>query len=203
MKLRLLIDTSVWLDLAKDYRQLPIIDALTYIWEANELELILPRWSWRNGIATKDRVIAESRQSLSSHFKRVRDAVVQFAPEGERDTTLKQLHEVDHKIAVGGEAINDAVEQIEKLFADAKTIEPTTPSRRGRPTERLRSSRRFTGSGTASAMLFSLRLTSTLWPLARTTRTCMPLSLITCSTSATETRDSHTQTLLRYSMALA
>ena len=43
MKLRLLIDTSVWLDLAKDYRQLPIIDALTYIWEANELELILPR----------------------------------------------------------------------------------------------------------------------------------------------------------------
>jgi hypothetical protein len=126
MKLRLLIDTSVWLDLAKDHRQLPILDALTYIWEANELELILPTIVVDEFARNKAKVITESKQSLSSHFRRVREAVIQFAPEGEeRDKALQQLGEVDHRIATGGEAINDAIEQIEKLFDDADKIEPS------------------------------------------------------------------------------
>ncbi len=124
MKLRLLVDTSVWLDLAKDYRQLPILDTLTYIWEADELELILPCIIVEEFARNKSRVIAESKQSLSSHFRRVREAVVQFAPEGEeRENALQQLGDVDHRIAVGGEAISDAIEQIEKLFSDAKKIQ--------------------------------------------------------------------------------
>jgi hypothetical protein len=125
VKLRLLIDTSVWLDLAKDYRQLPIIDALTYIWEANELELILPTIVVDEFARNKAKVIAESKQSLSSHFRRVREAVEKFAPEEERDEALRQLAEVDHRIAVGGEAVNDAIEQIETLFANADKIEPS------------------------------------------------------------------------------
>jgi hypothetical protein len=125
MKLRLLIDTSVWLDLAKDYRQLPILDALTYIWEANELELILPTIILEEFARNKERVIADSKRSLASHFRLVREAVEQFGPEDDRDAALKQLQEVDHKIAIGGEAINDAIQQIEKLFADADKIEPT------------------------------------------------------------------------------
>lgn len=42
MKLHLLIDTCVWLDLAKDYRQLPLLDALVAMKEAGELEIVLP-----------------------------------------------------------------------------------------------------------------------------------------------------------------
>jgi plasmid maintenance system killer protein len=125
MKLRLLIDTSVWLDLAKDYRQLPIIDALKYIWEANELELILPTTIVEEWSRNKERVIAESKRSLSSHFRLVREAVAQFVPESERDATLQQLHDVDHKIGVSGDPINDAIEQIERLLADAEKIVPT------------------------------------------------------------------------------
>lgn len=125
MKLRLLIDTCVWLDLAKDYRQLPLVDALTYIWEANELELILPTVVVEEFERNKERVIVESKRSISTHFRLVREAVVQFAPDDERETALKQLSEIDHRIAVGGEAINDAVEQIEKLFADATKIKLT------------------------------------------------------------------------------
>ena len=114
--LRLLIDTSVWLDLAADHRQLPIIDALTQIVELSELDLILPATIVEEFAHNKDRVIQNSKRSLSSQFKVVREAVVKFAPEDERDEALRQLHEVDHKIAIGGEAVTDAVEQIEKLF---------------------------------------------------------------------------------------
>lgn len=126
MKLRLLIDTSVWLDLAKDHRQLPIIDALSELANGGELDLILPRAIIDEFQRNKARAIADSKRSLSGHFRLVREAVVQFAPEGEeRDMALRQLGEVDHRIAVGGEPINDAIEQIENLFATYPIIELT------------------------------------------------------------------------------
>jgi hypothetical protein len=73
----------------------------------------------------KERVIADSKRSLSSHFRQVREAIVQFAPEEGRDATLSHLNEVDHRIAIGGEAINDAIDIIDKLFATATKIELT------------------------------------------------------------------------------
>lgn len=125
MKLRLLIDTCVWLDIAKDYRQLPILEAVAALSEAGDLDLILPRIVMDEFERNKERVIADSKRSLSSHFRQVREAIVRFAPEDGRDATLNQLHEVDHRIAIGGEAINDAIDIIEKLFATAAKVELT------------------------------------------------------------------------------
>lgn len=126
MKIRLLIDTCVWLDLAKDYRQLPVLEAVAALSEAGDLDLILPSIVVDEFSRNKDRVVAESKRSLSAHFRLVREAVVQFAPEDGRDATLSQLHEVDHRIAIGGEPINNAIEIVENLFARAVQIELTT-----------------------------------------------------------------------------
>lgn len=123
MKLRLLIDTCVWLDLAKDYRQLPVLEAVAALHEAGDLELILPKIVVDELARNRERVIAESKRSLSGHFRLVREAIVQFAPEDRRDATLSQLNEVDHRIAVGGEAINDALKIIDKLFEKVPAIE--------------------------------------------------------------------------------
>ena len=41
--LRLLIDTCVWLDIAKDYRHRPTLHALESRVENGDVELILPR----------------------------------------------------------------------------------------------------------------------------------------------------------------
>ncbi|HCI2922802.1 MULTISPECIES: PIN domain-containing protein [Pseudomonadota] len=121
MALNLLIDTSVWLDLTKDHRQLPLLDALSAMTDGGEVVLIMPQIVIEEFSRNRDRVMAASRASLSSHFKRVREAIIQFAPEDGRDSTLKQLNEVDHRVATGGEAVNEAVDLIEKLF------EKTTP----------------------------------------------------------------------------
>jgi hypothetical protein len=121
VKLHLLIDTSVWLAFAKDYRQLPILDALSAMIEAGQLALILPRVVVDEFERNKERVIADSKRRLSSHFKLVREAMLKFAP----DAALGQLNDVDHRIATSGEAINDAIEIIERLFATTTQIEPT------------------------------------------------------------------------------
>lgn len=119
----MLIDTSVWLDLAKDYRQLPILDALAAMKEAGELTLILPRIVVDEFERNKERVVAESRRSLSGHFKLVREALLKFAPEEGRKMALDQLNDVDHRIAASGEAMSDAIDLIEKLFASTeKTV---------------------------------------------------------------------------------
>lgn len=122
MNLHLLIDTCVWLDLAKDHRQLPVLEAIAALNEAGELHIILPIIVVEEFERNKERVIADSKRSLSSHFRLVREAIVQFAPDDQRDSTLRQLNEVDHRIATGGTVINDALRIIDRLFTTATQI---------------------------------------------------------------------------------
>lgn len=122
MALNLLIDTSVWLDLPKDPKYLPLLDALFALTETGEIVLILPQTVVDEFARNRDRVIASSRASLASHFKKVREAIVQFGPEEGRQQALEQINEVDHRIATGGQAVNEAVEIAEKLFASTAAI---------------------------------------------------------------------------------
>ncbi|MBB2929831.1 PIN domain-containing protein [Paraburkholderia silvatlantica] len=122
MKLHLLIDTCVWLDLAKDYRQLPLLDAVLAMKESGDLEIILPKILVEEFDRNKDRIISDSKRSLSSHFKLVREAMLKFSPEEGRDAALQKLNEVDHRIATGGEAVNDAIGIVEKIFASTDHI---------------------------------------------------------------------------------
>src|SRR4051812_30475624 len=96
MPLKLLVDTSVWLDLAKDYRQQPVIGALEDLVSAGEIELVVPQVVLDEFGRNKDRIAAEATRSLQSHFNLVRDAVSQFGAKAEQATTLKSLNEVDH-----------------------------------------------------------------------------------------------------------
>lgn len=135
LKLHILIDTCVWLDMAKDHRQLPLLDALFAMTEADEIVLVLPEIVVEEFARNRAKVLAASKASLSSHFKRVKDAIVQFAPEEGRQATLQQLNEVDHKIATGGGAVNEAFDLIENIFKTTATI-PTTESLKARAAER-------------------------------------------------------------------
>jgi hypothetical protein len=75
MPLKLLVDTCVWLDLAKDYRHQPVISALEDLISAGEIELLVPQIVLDEFTRNKDRVAADAARSLKSHFSLVRDAV--------------------------------------------------------------------------------------------------------------------------------
>ena len=122
MKLKLLIDTSVWLDLTEDPRHLPLLDALSTMQEADEVALILPQIIIDEFARNRERVVASSRASLSTHFKRVRDAIIQFGPEERKDEILRHLSEMDHRIVQGDEAAGEAANLIEKLFASSEPV---------------------------------------------------------------------------------
>lgn len=123
--LRLLIDTCVWLDIAKDHRQQVTLRYLEELIESGEVSLLLPRQVVDEFDRNRERIIKENQQSLSSIFKRVKDTVSRFANEDNRAATLAQLNDVDHRIATLSEAVVGSMEQIERLFGRAEIIEAT------------------------------------------------------------------------------
>jgi len=133
--LYLLIDTCVWLDLAKDHHAKPLIAALGNLIKGREIQLLVPQIVVNEFQKNKARVIDDSRRSLQSHFRLVRDAVRRFGDDTDRDSTLKALNEIDHKIATGTDSVLDLVDQIESLLS-ARQPRAITDAVKKRVTER-------------------------------------------------------------------
>jgi hypothetical protein len=114
---KMLVDTCVWLDLAKDPQQQVLLSVIEELIQMHELELIVPTIILDEFKNNKVRIIEESSRSLSSHFKRVKDAVDKFGDPKKKQDILFQLNDVDHKIPlVGASTASSAVSRIEKLL---------------------------------------------------------------------------------------
>ena len=77
---KILIDTCVWLDLAKDYQQQPILTAIEELIRMGDIDLILPRTVLDEFARNKGRIIEESSRSLSGTMKRVKEAGRRSSP---------------------------------------------------------------------------------------------------------------------------
>ncbi|MFX4543518.1 hypothetical protein ABTA76_19915, partial [Acinetobacter baumannii] len=61
--------------------------------------------------------------------------MLQFAPEDARAEALRQINEVDHRLATGDGAVNEAVSLIEQIFASTNSI-PLTLEIKAREADR-------------------------------------------------------------------
>ncbi|MDB5584433.1 MAG: hypothetical protein JWR80_9609 [Bradyrhizobium sp.] len=118
--LHLFVDTCVWLDMAKDYRHQPTLAALEEMIEAGEVTLVLPKQSIDEFARNKDRIIRDSGKSLSSTFKRVKEAVRQFGKAEGREEALASLDDVDHRITILGEAVHESESGKHKVVTEAE-----------------------------------------------------------------------------------
>ncbi len=120
---KLLIDTCVWIDLAKDYQQQPLLGALEELIKHDQVSLILPRTVIDEFTHNKTRTMEEGRQSLSSALKRVKDVVHKFGDGKNKTLVIEQLNDVDHRLPTIGENVAESVARIENLFKTAPIIE--------------------------------------------------------------------------------
>lgn len=121
--LKLLIDTCVWLDMAKDYRHQPTLNALEQMVRDGEVAIVVPQQTIDEFESNKARVVKETGQGLSANFKRVSDAVREHGAEEAREALLAQLRDMDHRIGKCGEAANIGIDRIEGLIARAQIVE--------------------------------------------------------------------------------
>jgi PIN domain len=122
---RILIDTSVWLDVAKDYRQQTLLSALEELTRRRIVVLLVPDIVREEFARNKARIIEDSRRSLSSTMKRVKEVVDRFGADKAKPLVLEQLNEIAHRAATLGEAVNDSIARFEGLFAKGKKLKAT------------------------------------------------------------------------------
>lgn len=120
---RLLVDTCVWLDLAKDYRQLALLDAIEDLVRDGAVELILPRTVVTEYEHNKSRVIEDGGRSLSNALKRARELVDRLGNGAEKLIALEQLEEVDYRLPQLRESAIESVVRIEALFRKSPVVE--------------------------------------------------------------------------------
>jgi PIN domain len=121
----ILIDTSVWLDVAKDYRQQTLLSALEELTKRGIVVLLVPDIVREEFARNKARIIEDSRRSLSSTMKRVREVVDRFGADKAKPLVLEQLNEIDHRAATLGEAVDDSIARVETLLAAGKKLKMT------------------------------------------------------------------------------
>lgn len=72
---KILVDTCVRLDLAKDPKQVAIVGVIEEMVKQKLVELIVPRIVLDEFQRNRDRIAKESAKSLSTHIHLVKDAV--------------------------------------------------------------------------------------------------------------------------------
>jgi hypothetical protein len=120
---KILIDTCVWLDLAKDYQRQAVLGVLEGLVRQKDVSIILPRTVLNEFARNKARVAEEGSRSLSSVLKRAKEAVQRLGDAKKKNMVLQQLNDVDYKLPSLGEAAMESIGRIEKLFSSATVVE--------------------------------------------------------------------------------
>jgi hypothetical protein len=128
---KILVDTCVWLDLAKDQRQgSAILGIIEEMVRTDLVTLMVPRLVLDEFRRNRERIAKDSAKSLSTHFRLVKDAVNKIGGDKRKiKLVLSHLDDVDHKIPiVGGEAVS-LLDRMEKLLTTSPIIEASEPVR--------------------------------------------------------------------------
>jgi PIN domain len=120
-----LIDTCVWLDIAQDSKQSPLIDSIIAMQTDGHLKLLVPRIVLVEFQRNRLQVAERAQRSLSSHFNLVKDAVRKADGDSKRrEQILEYLSNLDHRIPLAGAAaVASGLERIEGLLNAAVPIE--------------------------------------------------------------------------------
>lgn len=123
---KILVDTCVWLDLAKDPKQAPVVGVIEEMVRRKLIELIVPSIVLDEFRRNRQRVANESAKSLASQIRLVKDAVGKVGGDKRRTrAVLSHLDEVNHKIPMVGGVAAATLDRIEKLLAASVSLAPS------------------------------------------------------------------------------
>ena len=124
---KILADTCVWENLAKDPQQRPLLNVIFELECSGDLGLIVPRIVLEEFERRKERISKENTQSVSSLLKRIKAIVGKHGDGDGKAIALQQLNLVDSKLPRLGDAVETAVANIETLLQRGEIVETTDP----------------------------------------------------------------------------
>jgi hypothetical protein len=117
-----LIDTCVWLDLAKDFSQLPLLGALEELVRMNYIQLVAPQTVLDEFARNKARIIEEGARSLAGTLKRASDVIAKYGEWKRTRKFIAVIHEAEQKLGNASDFATEAVARIEALLGGARAV---------------------------------------------------------------------------------
>jgi hypothetical protein len=115
----LLLDTCVWIDLAVNHGNEPLLSALDSLCRQHVIELIVPQLVRDEFARNKERIIKESGRSFAGALKRARAAVWTYGDPRKRKKAVEVIDDIDHRLNGSFEVAAEAIKRIEAFFANA------------------------------------------------------------------------------------
>jgi hypothetical protein len=123
---KMVVDTCVWLDIAKDHKQQAIISVLDELIGGGLIQLIVPEIIVAEFNRNKDRILQGAKASHHSVLQRVKDLVKEFGEDEDKSRVIEHLSNIQHKSPLLGEyAAQGSINWISTLLKNAK-VQKTT-----------------------------------------------------------------------------
>jgi hypothetical protein len=122
--LKLLIDTCVWIDLAKDHHQHTFLRALDALIGEGKVVVMLPPLVLEEFERNKRNIVNVNRQSLSSALKRAKELLDQHGQGDGKAGALEQLNNIDQRLPRLGD-LTGITAFVEQILRRAETITVT------------------------------------------------------------------------------
>ncbi|MFO3698219.1 PIN domain-containing protein [Enterobacter huaxiensis] len=116
-----MLDTCVWLDISSKKAELPMLTAIEHLVGDGSIKILLPDLIRAEYERNKDRVIEATRKRLSSEFRVIKGVIESFGVEG-KDTALRTLDDVNHRLPILSEVNQNTVNRVTKLFDMAHEV---------------------------------------------------------------------------------
>lgn len=152
MTVKILLDTCVWLNLAGDYRNLPLLHRMDGMVNEQEVEFVVPDIVQTEFERNRDRVMQAAKANRKDHFRRVKASIKQFGT-GDTDAILQGIIDVEQKMHMHGEAVDETLAKVEELMAKATHVIPSTIARARAATRGLEKAAPFNKNGIADAVI--------------------------------------------------
>lgn len=121
--LRVLVDTSTWLDLARLRDGQTWIVALCQLMQQGELELLVPEVLIHEFLRNRGRVEAAMSSGVSERFRNLRRDIVNYGGE-DRDEALNWIDALAHHVPLIGAMTTRNFDDILDLLGGGRRIEP-------------------------------------------------------------------------------
>lgn len=121
---RMLVDTSIWLGLASDPKDVALVGTIERLVAEGLLSLIVPTLVLREFRANRERVAAEYGKRFSSHFRTVREAIEMASIHGiDIEATLRIVNQIEQGGGARTKLAAQVFSRIEKLLDAAAHVD--------------------------------------------------------------------------------
>jgi hypothetical protein len=127
--LRLLVDTSAWLDLAKDLRSQALLVTLGVLDHEQRIELLVPQLVLDEFQRNRTRVATDMTRSTAAQLRRARRAIEEHGRGEGRQAALDELDNVVLREPLILQMATRNFDQIEALLQQGRRIEPSQDDR--------------------------------------------------------------------------